>query len=345
MLVVGAGPAGATVARFLAAHGRCTILVDPALSATERLEVLSPPGRWLMEALDLTALLGDPAIVRPCLGIRRRWGTPDTELDDFLRYPGGAGFVLDRARFDTRLREEARRAGVQCVRGRVTSIRVAAGTVVARVAGVAPLAIAAAVALDASGRPAALARRLGARRLLVERLIAERQDIDPELDLGRQPAWLEVDGFGRRWSYEVPGPDGRRERWSVDCAAGGRHRGGGKRVDASAACLAPAAGESWIAVGDAAASFDPITSQGLVNALSTSFEAARLILSRGTIDAEGAATYSRMVDATFRHSEAGRASVYETLKRRSKDLSPPSPSRTITKIAGRMLQSAAVDLT
>jgi flavin-dependent dehydrogenase len=50
------------------------------------------------------------------------------------------------------------------------------------------------------------------------------------------------------------------------------------RVDASAARLSEAAGENWIAVGDAATSLDPISSQGLFNALSSALVAVGILV-------------------------------------------------------------------
>jgi flavin-dependent dehydrogenase len=75
--------------------------------------------------------------------------------------------------------------------------------------------------------------------------------------------------------------------------------------------LSPAGGEGWIAVGDAVASFDPITSQGLFNALSTSLVAAGAILSSGESESEKFGTYSAAVASTFAYSEVGRKEVYQ----------------------------------
>ena len=112
----------------------------------------------------------------------------------------------------------------------------------------------------------------------------------------------------------MSGPDGRRERWTV-YRSGKRIGDARTRTDASSALLSHAAGDGWIAIGDAAASFDPVTSQGLVNALSTALVAAGAILSPGGLDEDARGVYSDAVAATFHHSEAGRARVYEALTR------------------------------
>src|SRR4051812_17949716 len=121
VLVAGAGPAGAIAARLLARHGRRVTLVDPGSCATDRLEVLPPSGCLVLQALDLVDILHDARVVRPCLGIRRRWGEMAPEFDDFLRRPGGTGYIVDRARFDERLRTAASEAGVRIIHGRVAA--------------------------------------------------------------------------------------------------------------------------------------------------------------------------------------------------------------------------------
>jgi flavin-dependent dehydrogenase len=73
--------------------------------------------------------------------------------------------------------------------------------------------------------------------------------------------------------------------------------------------LSSAAGDRWVAVGDAVTSFDPVTSQGLVNALSTALVASGAILSSSG-SAEQFQTYSAAVAHTFAFSEVGRAEAY-----------------------------------
>jgi flavin-dependent dehydrogenase len=314
ILVAGAGPAGATVARLLARHGRRVALVDPGTRGIERLEIIAPSGCRVLEALDLVRLTADDAIVRPCLGIRRRWGARDVEIDDFMRRPGGRGLVIDRARFDDALRAAAVEAGAELIEGRAVWARRNADCVAVKVRSRGrEQTISVRLMIDATGRPAALARRLGARKLVSEVLIAEQREVT-HADPGA-PAWLDVEGHGNSWRYQVLGPDGRRESWAIYPSGEGRPHTARLRADASSALLSHAAGEGWIAIGDAAASFDPVTSQGLVNALSTALVAAGAILSPRGLDAEARRTYSAAVAATFRHSETGRASVYAALAR------------------------------
>jgi flavin-dependent dehydrogenase len=315
VLVAGAGPAGATVARLLARRGRRVALADPGTRCNDRLEIFPPSGLPVLEALDLTRLLDDAAIARGCLGIRRRWGAAPAAIDDFLTHRGGRGFVLDRTRFDQALRTGAADAGVMSITGRVVATRRDAGqTTVTLETPSGRRTIRVALVVDATGRPSAVARRMGARRLASEPLIAERRNVDRTATIRNEPAWLDVKGRRHCWSYQVSGPDGRRERWIVYPPSGHRPRRSSQRADACSAILSRAAGAGWIAVGDAAMAFDPVTSQGLTNALATSVVAAGAILSARGLDEESSRIYSDAITASFAHSESGRAAVYAALR-------------------------------
>ncbi len=312
ILIAGAGPAGATIARLLALRGKRVVLIDPVARRTDRVEIVSPSCVPVVEGLGIAHVLHDTAFARPGLGIRRRWGGAQTEIDDFFRRPGGRGYVIDRARFDEALRQAAGDAGVAFAAGRLVAARRDVGAVIAKIdSGTDTFEISAALAIDATGRPSALARRLGARRVANERLIAQREILHPS-GLG-DACWLDVEGTPEDWSYSITGPGGRRERWTIYRPAGHVHRRARSRADASSALLSRAAGDGWIAIGDAAASFDPVTSQGLANALSTALVAAGAILSPRGLDDSAARVYSGAVAATWRHSEAGRAKVYAAL--------------------------------
>lgn len=284
-------------------------MIDSSRNRLERLEVLAPSSMPLIEALSLSDVLEDPAIARPCLGIRRRWLSREVEFDDFLRRPPGRGFVVDRRPFDDRLRLLALAAGVELVAGRVSAIRREQDGFILEVAGGGVRSLSASLVVDATGRAAALACRLGIERIVQERLVAERRTIDQsELPHGNG-VWLDVEADGASWNYGTYGPDGRRESWTIT-RAGRQGAASAKVANASSMCMAQAAGPDWIAIGDAAAAFDPIASQGLFNALSAAMVAAGIIAERGAVPLDVAADYSAAMLSTFQHSERGRSEVY-----------------------------------
>lgn len=314
ILVAGGGPSGATIATLLAMRGKRVTLIDPEINRVRRLELIAPPGIPVLQALQLTWLLDDRSMSRPCLGIRRRWGISPTETDDFVYHRGGTGFVIDRRRFDGVLRAEAQNAGVDVVTARVVGVERTARGIAAtiRTEGSQRVVLADCI-VDATGRSAAVSRRLGALRLRAEPRIAEWRRVDPQPRPSEDPVWLEVEGSDSCWSYRISGPGGLQESWTIYPAP--RRTGAHSRVctDASSACLLQAAADKRIAVGDAAAAFDPIASQGLVNALATSVVAAGVFLSPRGLDEEACMIYSQAVLATVQRTEIGRAWAYATL--------------------------------
>jgi len=316
LVVVGAGPAGATAARLLALQGRPPLMIDLQGTGCDRLEVIAPAVLPLVNALGLMSLLADAAVARPCLGIRRRWGDPPVrpDTDEFLRRPGGRGFVVDRRRFDLRLRQAAQEAGVEFRRGKIIGVQREAGRISLLLRdGTGEETLRAQWVIDATGRPASVARRLGARLHRAEKLVAERVATARTGDPGA-PNWLEVVAGCDNWSYSIAGPAGRSEVWRIARQSSRPRPLACRRVDASSGVLSRAAGAGWVAVGDAASAFDPITSQGLANALGTALAAAGAIASKSHPTSDMQQGYSDLVLMTFVHSERQRREVYRVFK-------------------------------
>jgi flavin-dependent dehydrogenase len=310
-IVAGAGPAGLTIARLLALRGRRVVVVDEERRQADRLELLAPAARRTVAALGLDPLLHDRAIARPCLGIRRPGER--VEYEDFLRHPDRQGHVVARDRFDACLRDAALAAGVEILPLRVFGVAPDGGALrVASKAGTQGVLAVNGIVVDATGRAAAVARRKGAHITFRDRMVAELIEdtsglpTPPEPDAA--PCWLDYQRGASSWSYRIQGPGGRVQTWRVRRAGGGSDtpiRG----ADASACILSRAAGNGWIAIGDAAMSFDPIASQGLFNALSSALAAAGLLLSEEGLNEETANAWSDAVAATFLRSEIARAGL------------------------------------
>lgn len=149
--------------------------------------------------------------------------------------------------------------------------------------------------VDATGRGAALARAEGARRVLLDPLTAVGA-IGPGTDPDPRPL---VEARPEGWWYRAALPGGGALRLlfgepgglPADPQAWTRLLRGCSAVDAPPtppAALRPLAawtawsdpvgGEGWLAVGDAAACVDPLSSAGVSSALRSGHSAARAIL-------------------------------------------------------------------
>ena len=303
-LVVGAGPAGATVALTLAPLHR-VMLVDRRAEPLPRIgESLPPAARRLLRDMGLWESFTREGH-SPCYGNRATWGAEQPVESDFLRDADGHGWHIDRARFERWLRGIAQdRGAVLVAPGRLQSIRWAGHRWRVRLAVPAgSLDVAVRLVIDAGGRGAPMGRLLGASRRRHDKLVCRwlYGDADP---VGHGAGMTYVQAAENGWWYTAPLPGRRRalafhtdadlpdarepagltallqraapnSELAAILAASGftptEHRG---VTAAHSAVLHPFAGPAWFAVGDAAFSCDPLSSQGLLNALYTGLVAA-----------------------------------------------------------------------
>ena len=306
VVVAGGGPAGAAAALTLLRYTTCRVaLVEESRYEGVRVGETVPPG-----VLPLLAYLGVDAAFRAdghlsAHGSQAAWGSPHAVSRDFLFTGRGDGWHLDRARFDRTLAEQVRAAGGTVVApARVLGCRGAPGAWEVALAGrgEAPREVRARFVVDATGKRASVARRLGARREVHDRMVGVTGYWTGEGGDGAHVTLVETVPDG--WWYSAALPDGRlvaalmtdvgvvrarglqrpdRLEAMLADAPHTRRRLAGTRLSAPpvvrpaySQLLRPAAGAGWIAAGDAAASFDPLSSMGIGHALSSGIEAARV---------------------------------------------------------------------
>jgi flavin-dependent dehydrogenase len=304
VLVVGAGPAGAAAALNLAPIRR-VVLIERRPEVTDRIgESLPPAARRLFADMGLLADFEAEGHA-PYYGNRAVWGAPEPVDADFVRDPDGNGWHLDRARYEAWLRRSAAARGADLLApARIETVeRDRAGWLVQIKTSAGRVGVTAKILIEAGGRTAPLARRLGARRRSQDRLVCGW--ITGRAGSGGRGAGLAfVEATQHGWWYTAPLPAARRVlafHTDADLPAARSARNPdellatAKTLDELGAVLAeagfvaaettgytaahsgsldPCAGQAWLAAGDAALSFDPISSQGLLNALFTGLAAA-----------------------------------------------------------------------
>lgn len=345
VLVAGGGPAGAAAALTLLRYtARSVALVEASDYSAVRVGETVPPG--IMALLDY---LGAGEAFRadghlPAHGTEAAWGGPRPVTREFLFTGRGHGWHLDRARFDRMLADRVRAAGGTVVApARVGRVRGGAGEwrVGIRERGRAEREISARFVVDATGKRAALARRLGGRREVHDRLVGVTGYWAGQ---GGDPAHVTlVETVPDGWWYSAVLPDSRRIAALMTdvevVRARGLHRAdalegaladapetrarlGGMRLcgapvvrPAQSQVLRPACGGGWIAAGDAAASFDPLSSMGIGHALSSGVEAARV--AHASLEGGDATSpaYSAAVAQTFARYLAVRDAHYGAERR------------------------------
>lgn len=302
VVVVGAGPAGSVAAHILATKGCNVVLLDAGRGSPDRVEMLPSGAIAAFEAAGLGAFLADRSLSVPCLGIVR-----NGIREDFLGQPGGRGLAVDRTRLDAVLRSQAVAAGAELRHGRLATAKPRADGIDLVLSGREGIErLGARTVIDATGRAAAAGRRLGAAMVTFQRLTAWPTTWPEQIG-----PWLAFAAQGDGWRYAITGPDERQNAWHVSPSPAPAHAR--NAVDASARKLAPAAGVRWIAVGDAAAAFDPICCQGLAHAAGSATVAAGLILADETVCEAAARTYDAACAETAKNAESGRRMVYAAM--------------------------------
>jgi flavin-dependent dehydrogenase len=341
--VVGGGPGGCACALALREHAPAlsVALVEASDYAAPRIgETLPPPAAALLRHLrvwDAFAAAGH----RPAYGTTASWGGARPHDNDFLFQVHGAGWHLDRAAFDALLASRAEARGVRVLRStRVTgaaragegwTLRLATGdTMRAR------------FVVDATGASASFARRHGgARSVVADRLAGFCRFFRPARAADPR---TRVEAWEHGWWYTAALPDGVRVAacmTDTDLARGLRldEEGGWRDALALAPETAEAlrdaaqhgepivraarsrrlscpAGEGWIAVGDAASTFDPLSSQGVLKALRSGIFAAYAagdLLAKG--DDAGMRRYPLFVEREFDGYLRARAGYYAEERR------------------------------
>jgi len=210
VLIVGAGPAGASAALSLAPT-RTVALTDLDSSSRPRIgESLPPAARRLFNDMGLWESFQSQGH-SPCYGNRSVWGSAQPIETDFLRDPDGHGWHIDRARFDLWLRGIAvDRGAIFLSPGRLNSIewdgrswRAKAGT------DEGDIELIARVVIDAGGRASPVARSLGARRKLADKLVCSWVS-GKARPIHRSAGFTYVEAAEDGWWYAAPLAGGRR---------------------------------------------------------------------------------------------------------------------------------------
>lgn len=303
VLVVGAGPAGATAALNLAPTRRVA-LIDVRAQPRPRIgESLPPAARRLLTDMGLWKQFQLEGYA-PCYGNRSIWGSPHGTETDFLHDPDGHGWHVDRTRFDLWLRGVAvERGAFLLAPGQLESIAWDEDRWSAQIESAeGSVELVARVVVDAGGRAAPIGRSQGARRERGDRLVCSWL-CGKARPTPRGAGFTYVEAAEDGWWYAAPAPGGRRVlafHTDSDLPAARLIADPQKMLDRAAANsglaeilseseftpelsgfnaahsarLQPMAGPAWFAAGDAACSFDPLSSQGLLNALYSGLAAA-----------------------------------------------------------------------
>jgi len=327
ILIVGGGVAGCTAAIALTGFYR-VILIDKQAEPVERVgECLPPAARRIFRTLSLLEEVENgfsqtgQKLHLTSIGTRSYWGSGQAQVVDHIRNPDGFGWHLDRRAFEKYLRETASQRGVSCLWGQKLNnshYENSRWQVAIKSTGVivnpTTYTINAKFVIDASGRQSCFARQQAVKRTHFDKLVAYWATLPDD----EENKMSTISSGESGWWYSAPLPNKQRvlslqtdsditERGAIkdvhnfielaklnkemaailDKSHGAIEFHGA--VAANSGRLDQAAGKQWAALGDAAMSFDPLSSQGMFNGLAGALQLAELIIESG-LAAEGEAT-------------------------------------------------------
>lgn len=353
ILIIGAGPAGLVAAMLLAKAGLKVTIIDhqnmiqrEGFARLKTGESLPPAAYRLLQALDLWEAFEKGSHLKS-YNNKSLWGSDQLAYTDFINNPPGYGWHLDRVEFEEMLLQKAMDAGATLLEA--TTLHTAEliankwevkwktidGHFIEKKVD---------FLIDASGRNSWLARRLGVKRWTHDHQLALVAFMAINNSFTDHSGLVETTPNG--WWYSAKIPHNRmaltylcqpnREQvahWRRKkgfqvlvskapytkkriAQANGQLITLPKFVAAGGSVLKQTYGKQWIAIGDAAITYDPIASHGIMLAMVSARDAVEVMtqyFQEGNM--EGFAAYQQLMHTSFQHYRQQRQQFYDQEQR------------------------------
>jgi flavin-dependent dehydrogenase len=345
--VIGGGPAGTAAALTLLKYSDLKVAVIERSNYNDWCvgESLSPSGAGLLRYLGAWETFTARGHL-PSYGTAAAWGSQEILTRDFLFTGRGTAWHLDRRAFDKMLAALVSECGGLLMTSAVVErdthdqqgwqLWIRSGTSRNRAE------LRARFVIDASGKQASFARRNGARRKVGDHLMGivgsfsfadqTPRDSFTLIEAGPMGWWYSAVLPGQRMAVAFMSDSDlirrhgwhRRDRW-LEWLASLRHvrarvelgtlEGKLAVCPAYSQILEPMAAEGWVAAGEAAAGFDPLSSMGIGYALTSGIEAARAVHNALTGDGKQMACYTASVARHYAEYRAQHQHYYSMEQR------------------------------
>lgn len=343
VVILGGGPAGAATALSLKKHNPSLSLAIIESSAYDSLrigETLSPIAQPLLQQLEVwDSFLKEEHVA--AYGTCSTWGSDELIGNEFIYQTHNRGWHLDRRRFDAMLAHEAARRGVVLhMNSTLQDSRQLGSDGWLLTVGSAEkrILMEAAFVVDATGRRAVFASQRGVEKVLIDRLLGvfmffSAGALSPMTDRDTL-----IEAWEEGWWYSALLPCGgivagcmtdadvvkkynlkSKAGW-FECVSRTRHTGARLKdavprdeptvYTAGSQRLENVTGARWLAAGDAATTFDPLSSQGIFKAMQSGILASYAICDFFKGMLSGLEKYEALIRQEFDGYLATRADYY-----------------------------------
>lgn len=330
VVIVGGGPAGIASALALQERGASALVVERSRYQEARVGETFPPAiKSVLIRLGLWEDFTRAGHV-PSVGIRSFWGSSEPYEQSFIFNPYGMGWHVDRRAFDASLAQAACERGVQFAFGsRVLDLEPDRSTgwrlhITSRES---EFDVSASYVMDATGRAATAAQRIGATKIAYDKLVGILGFFRKTMMFRQPEPFTLIEATESGWWYSVPLPgDNLVVAYMTDADL---HPHGSTRdasywtaqleraphtlertvafildgklrvAPAYSSRLVPLSGKGWVAVGDAATAYDPLSGDGVCRALQAGIDAAGAVLAEQSGDESALRRHSEIVAEEF----------------------------------------------
>lgn len=331
-LIVGGGPAGCAAAIALMRHNPSAdvLLVEANDYTSDKPgESLHASALPLLEQLGIRQQFIEQGFPSSA-GFRSYWGTDAETEEHGLFSPRGNGWHLERNRFDEFLSECAKNSGAAVLnKTRFSALEKQDGRWMVNLhqSDGKQLKVAAKKIIDATGRKALVAKRCGAVAEVTDNLCAVQLYFTCAGD-ALPDRFTQIEATQHGWWYSALLPQNRmavaffsdaetinelglRNRFrflehlqeakqTAQCVRAASPAADEPQVfPAMSQCIHPPCGKDWVAVGDAACTFDPLSGQGMVKALRTGIYAAYAMMEQDKGTSGAAEKYNAVLKRIF----------------------------------------------
>ncbi len=334
VIIIGGGPAGMATSITLTARGISNCIVEGnVVSKNKAGEALPPNVKPLLKKLGISYLLEDEAHM-PYYGNRSSWGTEALEQKEFIRSIYGSGYLLDRIHFEKQLRSHLKNNhGVFYEGYHFKKIEMNPhGLEIAISNGRQKIKLTGSFVVDATGRKASVCSQLGYVKTELDSQFAY---VFSAKSMSNVPQQIYVEAVKNGWWYVAPQKENQLTLmfFTLKELMPGKSKQSeflrsnfqtskhlpqiilDQELQVDSVKIMPTGtsrldipfGHRWIAVGDAAFSYDPISSFGISSALSSGYFAGNAISSYFKKETDAFITYRFLMETVF---EAYMKKVY-----------------------------------
>lgn len=346
VVILGGGPAGLAAAISIRSQVDASVLVVEAQApGQERIGENCPPNIiLLLKRLGIAKEFYRTGH-EPCPGYASMWGSNNVGYNDFITNPLGPAWRLNRKQFDIMLATRAESTGAQLVWAtRFQTLEQSNGKDHSHILHLVTYSpnkichrIRAGFVIDATGNKARFAQALNIRRVIDDRLFAIARF--SKVVGGSGSTQVQLEAIREGWWYHTLLPNKRAismivtEKKSISALRANNYQGFEEALAATSfighsvenlileqnqyhlcsiqsGLLPKLEGNNWMAIGDAASSFDPIAAQGIYKGLSHGLMAGEKVTGWLGNHNKNSFAFSKRVEQEFSTYCQNRRHVY-----------------------------------